>query len=675
MSARDRNVQGNLDRLSAREWLEADGVGGYASGTAAGIRTRRYHALLLTARRPPTDRVVLVNGFDAWVTTPAGRFAISSQVYGGAFDVTHPDGASRIESFAADPWPRWVFALPDGTRLAQEILVPRDAAAAAVSWSLLSGVGPVSLEVRPFLSGRDYHSLHHENGDLRFEPERRADGLLVFRPYASMPAVAMRASGEYEHAPDWYRNFLYSEERSRGLDFTEDLASPGVLRFALSESDGAACWVMAAEGHEAALGASARGAADAIVRSERARRARLGGVLDRSADAYLVRRGEGRTVLAGYPWFTDWGRDTFIALRGLCLATGRLGEAGAILEEWAGAVSEGMLPNFFPDAGSSPEFNSVDASLWYLIAVSEYMARSAAAGRRVTGKRRERLQQAFGEILTGYARGTRYGIRADADGLLAAGESGVQLTWMDAKVGDWVVTPRIGKPVEVQALWINALKIAATFTDSFRDLLERATASFERRFWNEEAGCLYDVVDADHEPGKVDASVRPNQIFAVGGLPYPLVEGERARRIVDVVEKKLATPLGLRTLSPDDPRYAGRYEGGVRARDGAYHQGTVWPWLMGAFVEAWVRVRGESESARREARERFVAPLQAHLNDAGLDHVSEIADGDAPHAPRGCPFQAWSVGELLRIDRVILAPQPETGDQKPETRRIGAPAR
>ena len=653
-----------------QEWLEADGLGGFASGTAAGIRTRRYHALLLVARRPPTDRIVLVNGFDAWVTTPAGHFAISSQVYAGAGDVVHPDGVSRIESFAADPWPRWVFALPDGTRVSQEILATRDAAAAAVSWSLLSGVGPVSLEVRPFLSGRDYHSLHHENGDFRFEPERRADGLLVFRPYASMPAIAMRASGEYEHAPDWYRGFLYTEERSRGLDFTEDLASPGVLRFALSESDHAACWMMAAEGHEATLAASAAAAVDAIRRSERARRARLGGRLDRSADAYLVRRGDGRTVVAGYPWFTDWGRDTFIALRGLCLATGRLEAAGAILEEWAGAVSEGMLPNFFPDAGSLPEFNSVDASLWYLIVMSEYMAKSASAGRRVEGARRSRLQEAFGEILTGYARGTRYGIRADEDGLLAAGEPGVQLTWMDARVGDWVVTPRIGKPVEVQALWINALRIASGFTDAYRGLLEKATASFERRFWNEEASCLYDVVDADHERGKVDASIRPNQIFAVGGLPFALLRGKRARRIVDVVEKKLATPLGLRTLSPDDPRYVGRYEGGVRERDGAYHQGTAWPWLIGAFVDAWVRVRGGSEAAKRDARDRFVAPLLAHLDDAGLGHVSEIADGDAPHTPRGCPFQAWSVGELLRLDRVVLAPQPGTRDQRPETSRI-----
>ncbi len=278
----------------------------------------------------------------------------------------------------------------------------------------------------------------------------------------------------------------------------------------------------------------------------------------------------------------------------------------------------------------------------------------AAAGRRVEGSERTILQAAFGEILTGYARGTRFGIRADEDGLLAAGVPGVQLTWMDARVGDWVVTPRIGKPVEIQALWINALRIADAFTDQFRGLLAKATDAFERRFWNEAQGCLYDVVDPDHRPGTADASLRPNQIFAVGGLPFPLLTGERARRVVDAVEAKLWTPLGLRTLPPDAPGYRGRYEGGPLERDGAYHQGTAWPYLLGAFVEAWVRVRGGDSETIRAARARFLEPLEAHLAEAGLGHVSEIVDGDAPHTPRGCPFQAWSVAEMLRLDRAVL---------------------
>ncbi len=462
----------------------------------------------------------------------------------------------------------------------------------------------------------------------------------------------MRTNGVYSHGPDWYRNFLYAEERARGLDFLEDLASPGTFRFDLSGGEGV--WLMAAEGHESALGEGrAEAALEALRSAERSRRAAFPDRLERAADAYLVRRGSGKTIVAGYPWFTDWGRDTFISLRGLCLATGRLDDAGQILVEWAGAVSEGMLPNFFPDGKAAPEFNSVDASLWYLIAVHEYFAARAAAGRRVAGAERSKLQLAFGEIVTGYARGTRFGIRADADGLLAAGVPGVQLTWMDAKIGDRVMTPRVGKPVEIQALWINALKIASRFSD-VADLLARAIDAFERRFWNGAADCLYDVVDPDHRPGTADATLRPNQIFAVGGLPFPLLSGERARRVVDAVEEKLWTPLGLRTLPADHPDYHGRYEGGPLARDESYHQGTAWPWLLGAFVEAWVRVRGGTGEVIREARERFLAPLEAHLAEAGLGHVSEIADGDAPHTPRGCPFQAWSLAEMLRLERIVL---------------------
>jgi len=636
-----------------REWLEADGLGGFASGTTLGIRTRRYHALLLTARTPPTGRVVLVNGFDAWLETSSGRFAISSQAY--APGVTAPDGASRIVSFDTLPWPRWVFQLPDGTRVAQELFVPKDASAVALSWRLLSGSGPVRLEVRPFFSGRDDHGLHRENPAFRFEAQGTGDGILRFRPYDGVPAVSVRANGEFVAVRDWYRNFLYAEERSRGLDFLEDLASPALFRFALDE--GEAVWLAAAEGHETALGTgSAAAALETLRRSERRRRAVFADRLDRAADAYVVRRGAGRTIVAGYPWFSDWGRDTFIALRGLCLSTGRLADAEDILLEWAAAVSEGMLPNFFPDAGLAPQYNSVDASLWYVVAVHAYLEAAAAAGRPASRAAVRRLEAAVAAIVTGYAGGTRFGIRADEDGLLAAGEPGVQLTWMDAKVGDRVVTPRIGKPVEVQALWINALRIAGAFTDESRALAGKASASFARRFWNEPGGFLYDVVDAGHVRGDDDATFRPNQVFAVGGLPFPLLEGERARKVVDAVEARLATPLGLRSLDPADPAYVGRYEGGPRQRDGAYHQGTVWPFLAGAFVDAWVRVRGGTESAKKEARRRFLAPLVAHLDEAGLGHVSEIADGDAPHTPRGCPFQAWSVGELIRIDRVILAP-------------------
>jgi predicted glycogen debranching enzyme len=390
-------------------------------------------------------------------------------------------------------------------------------------------------------------------------------------------------------------------------------------------------------------------------RDEEAARRRRGGPLQRAAEAYLVQRGSGRTIVAGYPWFTDWGRDTFIAMRGLLIAGGRLLQARPVLLRWAATVSEGMLPNRFVDQGDAPEFNSVDASLWFIVAVHDYLEALAASGGALGREEYHALANAVCAIVAGYARGTRYGIRLDGDGLLAAGEPGVQLTWMDAKVGDWVVTPRIGKPVEVQALWLNALRIAETFTTEYRATLRLGLRSFNARFWNPERGWLNDVVDADHRPGAVDSTLRPNQILAVGGLPYAVADDSLARRIVDAVEARLWTPLGLRTLPADDPRYVARYEGDVRARDGAYHQGTAWPWLLGPFVEAWVRVRGGGAAVKRQARRRFLDPLLRHAGQAGLGHISEIVDAEPPHTPRGCPFQAWSAGEALRLDLQVLA--------------------
>jgi predicted glycogen debranching enzyme len=635
------------------EWLEADGLGGFASGTVGGVRTRRYHALLLCARTPPTGRAVLVQGFDAFVESPAGGGALSSQAY--APDVIHPDGENRLVWFESEPWPRWTYLLPGGLRVEQELFVPHGAAAVALAWRLAEAPAsepPVTLSVRPFLSGRDYHSLHREQPGARFDPERSEAGLR-FRPHADQPSVLTRANGEYAHDPHWYRNFRYDIERERGFEFVEDLLAPGVLRFDLRA--GEATLLLAAEGDEPTIGEAGEPPLRALERlrnGERARRAAFSTPVDRAADRYLVVRGRGRTVVAGYPWFTDWGRDTFISLRGLCLATGRLDVARDILLEWSDAVSEGMLPNRFPDRGEQPEFNAVDASLWYVIAAHELLER---AGTGLSGPERARLERACAAILHGYAKGTRFGIRADEDGLLAAGVPGVQLTWMDARVGDWVVTPRIGKPVEVQALWINALRLARRLAPGFGPLAERALASFRGRFPDPSRGHLFDVVDVDHRAGVCDGALRPNQIYAVGGLPFALIEGEMARRVVDTVERRLWTPLGLRSLASGEPGYAPRYAGGPVERDGAYHQGTAWPFLLGPFVEAWVRVRGGTPEAKAAARERFLAPLRLHLEQAGLGHISEIADAEPPHTPRGCPFQAWSLAELLRLERDVLA--------------------
>ena len=648
------------ERDTQREWLECDGLGGYASGVVAGPRTRRYHALLLAAARPPTERFVLVNGLDAWVETPTGSFPISTQSY--APDVENPRGYERLISFTDDPWPRWTFDLRDGTVVEQELFVRHEAPVTCLRWRLLSSLGPTSLTVRPFFSGRHLHDLHVENDAFRFEPEAASPGRLVWNPYPGVPGIGVQFSGAYEHQPEWYRRFLYWEERARGLDCLEDLASPGKLRFDLSE--GEAVMILSAENLEHSPVPARRGAMVAFEgyrRAEQTRRESFPTRLHRSADAYLVRRGRGRTLIAGYPWFSDWGRDTFIALRGLCLASGCLREAHEILIEWSGAVSAGMLPNRFPDRGELPEYNSVDASLWYIVAVHDLIQATRVRRSRLGPPEMKRLKEAVQAILEGYFHGTRYGIACDGDGLLRCGEPGVQLTWMDAKVGDRVVTPRIGKPVEVEALWLNALAIGSTFSREWEEPLDRGRSAFEARFWNEAGGCLYDVVDVDHRPGVNDATFRPNQIYAVGGLPLPLLEGEKARRVVMAVEARLFTPLGLRSLAPGEPGYSPRYFGGVRERDAVYHQGTAWPYLIGAFVEAWVRVHGGSATAISEARERYLNPLLTHLDAAGLGHLPEIADAEAPHKPRGCPFQAWSVGEALRLrDQVLtsLAPYP-----------------
>jgi predicted glycogen debranching enzyme len=634
---------------ASSEWLEADGLGGFASGTVSGIRTRRYHALLLTATAPPAGRMVLVNGFDAEIITPEGTHPISSQRY--APDVEYPDGANHLAGFTLDPWPQWTYAFPGGSVI-QEIFVPHGTSTVVLRWHWIgAGDPPPKLHVHPFFSGRDFHTLHHENGAFRFTPESIPEGER-WHFYDGLPAVLARNNGTYHHQPSWYRNFLYTEEAARGLDSTEDLAVPGHYEFDFNA--GPAVLIFSAEGliEPVTPPPAPVDLAGHLADAEAERRSTFASPRLRAADAYIVGRGSGQTIIAGYPWFGDWGRDTFIALRGLCISTGRLREAREILTAWAGSVSQGMLPNRFPDHGEEPEYNSVDASLWYIIVVHEFL--QAAKSHPELETNSETLLAAVEEILSGYSVGTRYGIRADSDGLLACGEPGVQLTWMDAKLGGWVVTPRTGKPVEVQALWLTALGLASQHDPAWHELFELGCDSFHDRFWNEACQCLYDVIDVDHIHGRYDDRIRPNQIFAVGGLPLALLEGEKAMLVVRTVERELWTPMGPRSLAPGEKDYAPHYQGGPADRDAVYHQGTVWPWLAGPFIEAWVRVHGETAEARATARETFLEPRLTRLDLAGLHHVPEIADAAPPHTERGCPFQAWSLGEVLRMELDVL---------------------
>jgi predicted glycogen debranching enzyme len=366
-----------------------------------------------------------------------------------------------------------------------------------------------------------------------------------------------------------------------------------------------------------------------------------------AADQFIVERGDGKTVIAGYPWFSDWGRDTMIALNGLTLATNREEIAESIIAEFAKHISEGMLPNRFPDAGEEPEYNTVDATLWYFEAIRAYVEK--------TGDMefvRDELYDKLTDIIDWHVRGTRYGIKVDTDGLLKAGEEGVQLTWMDAKVGDLVITPRIGKPVEIQALWYNALRIMAEFAgalgdtdklEQFSDMADIARESFNGQFWNETDQCLYDVVDGESK----DASIRPNQIFAVS-LPFTMLTEEKALKVVNIVDANLLTPVGLRSLSPADPSYVPHYHGSPFDRDSGYHQGTVWGWLIGPFIDAYRKVHPDNRTTQKSVA-NILKKFESHLTSSMVGQVSEIFYGDPPHTPRGCPAQAWSVAELLRV--------------------------
>jgi len=667
MTTQTSNLE--LATSTIKEWLVADGLGGYASGSADGIRTRRYHAFLVVAApaiagdRADERRFALVNDIEVAVETTAGVIPLSSHRY--APGVVHPDGVKRLARFAAEPWPTWTYDLGDGATIVQELFPARTAARAAIAlrWRLVGTPSRLAasarLNARPLLSGRDFHALHHENDSFSFAAEHIAPQSWQWRPYPGVPPIVLHANAAYRYDPLWFRQFLYVDERARGLDDAEDLASPGVLSWELGGEAGVGDALLMLTVPEEWGGYRSAGdivaECHALRESERARVAAFPSRLQHSADEYLVRRGGRDTVIAGYPWFTDWGRDTFIALRGLCLETERLAEAERILLSWCDTLSEGMLPNNFPSSGSEPTYNSVDASLWYVLVAQAFIDACARRGRWLEPRVSRRLTDVSQEILEAYARGTRFDIHMDGDGLLAAGEPGVALTWMDAIVDRVPVTPRIGKPVEVQALWVNALMLGSRWSERWGDVADEAIESFGTRFWNATRGCLYDVVDVDHVPGTADDLLRPNQILAVGGLRIALLAGERARSVVDTVEEALWTPMGLRTLAPGDAGYEGTCVGPAALRDRAYHNGAAWPWLMGPFVDAWIRARAAgggpwaTKALRAEARRRFLGGLARHLDAAGIGHVSEFADGDEPWTPRGCPFQAWSVGEMIRL--------------------------
>jgi predicted glycogen debranching enzyme len=632
------------------EWLEADGLGGFASGTVSGARTRRYHGLLVTALRPPADRVVLVNGVEAWVETARGSVALSCHHY--APDIVYPDGSERIVAFQPEPWPRWVFGLPDGTLVAHELFMTRGSSVVALSWRIVRRSdegGPVALVVRPLLSGRDVHTVHFENPGFRFEADEEESGVVRWRPYHGLPGVIAISNADYTHDPNWYHNFLFIEDRLREAEFTEDLASPGYFRWQLGKED--AVLLFSTDLNDLGDPVAPESLMRRLRSAELDRRRGFRSPLERSADAFHVGAPDGATLIAGYPWYCDQARDVFLSLPSLFIDAGRLDVAGEVLRTWADRLSGGMLPRSLHDL--PPSYDSVDASLLFVLAADRYLEAATAAEFPIPDAEVRTLRAAAEEVIDAYSRGTRAGIRADSDGLLACGEPGTALTWMDRTIGDWVVTPRVGKPVEVQALWINALAAVNGYSPRWRPRLDLARAAFASRFWSGELGWLHDVVDVDHRPGAVDPTMRPSQILAVGGLPLQLLGGLRAARVVQAVEHRLWTPAGLRSLDAEATGYSGKYVGGIRQRDASAHRGSAWPWLLAPFVSAWLRVRGDTPATRAEARARFLTPLRRQLGSLGVHHMPEVADGDPPHTPRGAPFHASGLAALLTLERAL----------------------
>ncbi|MBU0609070.1 MAG: amylo-alpha-1,6-glucosidase [Armatimonadetes bacterium] len=640
----DPTILHDLPTALRREWLETDGLGGFAMGTIVGANTRRYHGLLVAATEPPVGRRVLVAKLEERLLAGGPVCELGCNEYEGA---VHPQGYRCLEEFRLDPWPifTWVH---EGFRLRKSVFMPHRLGLTLVRYDLLDAPRATWLHARPLIAGRDMHHLHRSSGDLNAHVEHTGHRLAM-QPYDPASRLTLDfPHGEFRADGVWYYNFHYAREQERGLDCVEDLYSPGEIVWLMRP--GETVWLVLSRD-----GAPAGFDGEQLMAAERERRAALAkpfrndavaARLAVAADQFIVDRTvrgvPGKTIIAGYPWFGDWGRDTMIALFGLTLTTKRYEDCRAMLRAFIAEMRGGLVPNLFVESGD-PSYNTVDATLWLFVAMRRYLQAT-----RDTSLLAE-VWPALRESLEAHIAGTDYGIRMTEDGLLTAGDESTQLTWMDAKVDDWVVTPRHGKAVEINGLWYNALRIGAFLADKLDDaavarytaLAQRTRAGFAQ-FWHEAGGYCYDIL----RPDGPDAALRPNQLIACA-LPYHVLSPAQRRSILAQATAHLLTPYGLRTLAPGSEGYRPHYGGDRWARDGAYHQGTAWPWLLGPYLTTWFDVMGVTDETRREAR-ALLQPLLAHLDDAGLGSISEIFDAEDPYAPHGCPAQAWSVGELLR---------------------------
>jgi predicted glycogen debranching enzyme len=653
-----------VENLLTKEWLLTNGRGSYASSTIIGCNTRRYHGLLIGTLEPPTNRIMALANCLEIIICNGTAFNLSTLEFSDRFT---PAGFNYIKKFHQDIGVHFDYDLGN-LKLTKSIYLVRDVDTVAVEYDWTSVQEPAEFVLRPFVGLRDFHSLQKSYPDKSgLSSKWVGDGLLVGKDrqdscqlFLSCPAA------KFELDQQWWFDFVYRIDRERGQDFTEDLWTPGFFRCRIDLPTRIVLW--------ATLGSRIENEArlvgfdidsvredlhnhqNAIVAATKKNRDQKLKILYLAADQFVVKRNSNRasktTILAGYPWFADWGRDTFIALPGLLLSTGRFDQARSVLATFAQAADGGMIPNYFDDRTAAAQFNSVDASLWFINAAFQYLTATADSTTFM-----QDFMPVIRWIIDSYDKGTRFGIHADADGLIAAGDNHTQLTWMDAKFAGAAFTPRCGKAVEVNALWFNALcRLAQFYTTRdleiarrYKSMADKVEANFGKLFWNGEFGYLNDRILPNGSP---DPTLRPNQIFAVS-LPFSPLSADQQKSVVDVVEKYLLTPYGLRTLNAGDSRYKSKYTGPQQQRDEAYHQGTVWPYLIGPFVESYLKVNGFSRKSKKKAA-TFIQPLLEHLTkDACLGSISEIFDGDYPHTPRGCFAQAWSVAELIRAYHLI----------------------
>jgi len=680
-----------IEDLLNKEWLLTNARGGYASSTIVGCNTRRYHGLLIGSLNPPANRlmalancleILILNGERAFGGAHSKKMQNGSA--GSVFNLSTfefnekfaPEGFSYIKRFRQDTGAHFDYQL-DNFQLTKSIYLLREKDTVAIVYDFTGVQQPAEFVLRPFIGLRDFHTL--QKSYARVSSTFLGPGLLVRHDVPNSCGLFLSCpSMNFEKDKQWWFNFIYRNDRERGQDFTEDLWTPGFFKCRIDSPTEIVFWANLSnqcepeqlikadikavredlQKHQSIVIASAQ-TKDKKAGSRFVKRWQNSGYLRKlclAADQFITKRAptnESRTtILAGFPWFADWGRDAFIALPGLLLSTGRFEEAKSVLTTFAQAADDGLIPNRFDERSGTAYFNSIDASLWFINAAFRYLETTEDSETFT-----QQLIPTIQGIIDSFHNGTRFDTHADVDGLITAGNDVTQLTWMDAKYDGVAFTPRFGKAVEINALWYNSLCRLAQFyagrdaenTKHYKSMADKVAASFCQLFWNDTTGCLNDCILPD---GSVDASLRPNQIFAVS-LPFSPLPLQKQKSVVEVVQRELLTPYGLRTLAASDGRYKGTYTGPQRERDEAYHQGTVWPFLIGPFVESWMKVNGFNRKNKKKAAE-FILPLMQHLTDDGcLGQLCEIFDGDPPHKPKGCIAQAWSVAELIRMYYLI----------------------